>query len=167
MRQSHCRSWLIIRGAELVPSSHWPNRSSGTRCMRNRLLLILWKQYSFGFFHDSFHTVFLCYFWHTTKNFKVVHLCEYLELRGLPHHSSDVFLHEDSISECFRTICELPGLTWIAQCHQTVTRISEQLQQNQWNPTKINKKPMEFDKIQWKVTNFPKILAHLMNLWWL
>ena len=71
------------------------------------------------FFHGSFHTVFLCIFLHTTKNFKMIYLCEYLESWGLPHHSFNVFLPKDSIFECFRTICELlgPPRIHVAQCH--------------------------------------------------
>ena len=66
------------------------------------------------FFRAYFRPSFVGFFLHAAKIFKVIYLCEYLELRGLPHHSFDVFLHEDSILKSFRTVCELLGLIWIA-----------------------------------------------------
>ena len=65
------------------------------------------------------------FFLHTIEIFKMIYLCEYLESGGLPHHSFDVFLHEDSIFKCFRAVVELLGLIWMGQCHEDVKRISE------------------------------------------
>ena len=41
--------------------------------------------------------------------FGMVYLCIYYELRGLPHHSSDVFFHGESISDRITSVWTLYG----------------------------------------------------------
>ena len=105
------------------------------------------------------------FFLHTTKIFKMVCLCEYLESGGLPHHSSDVFLHEGSIFECFGTVCEFLGLIWMPQCHQMSKgspRNYCKVNENQRKSTKIKENQRNSIKFNEKYSNFRKYSV----IWW-
>ena len=83
-------------------------------------------------------------------------LCENLELRGLPHHSSDVFLHTDSIFSYFRAVCELLGLIWMAPSRQTskgFPRSHCKINRNQQRTTEIK-------GIQWNLMKSDEILEN-------
>ena len=41
------------------------------------------------------------------KFFKCIYLGDYFELEGLPHHSSEVFFHGESISDRFSSVLAL------------------------------------------------------------
>ena len=101
-------SWQTQWSRFLLPQS-WrecPNRLHGVKKLLRfflTYLTILEDIVSF-FFSMTFRPVFLGFFLHTTNVFRMVYLCGYNELEGLPHHSSDVFFHGESISDRFASV---------------------------------------------------------------
>ena len=69
----------------------------------------------------------------------MVYLCGYNELEGLPHHSSDVFFHGESISDRFASVWALyRSITW-PLCREVQPRIScnsMNFMETQWNSMK-------------------------------
>ena len=74
------------------------------------------------------------------------YLCGYYELEGLPHHSSDVFFHGESISDRFTCVWTLyRSITWplMTLCCVVQPKI-------RCNSVEIYGKSMKINEIQWK-----------------
>ena len=88
----------------------------------------------------------MCFFCTGAFIFKMFYLCGYYELEGLPHHSSDVFFHGESISDRFTCVWTLyRSITWplLTLCCVVQPKI-------RCNSVEIYGKSMKINEIQWK-----------------
>ena len=98
--------------------------------------------------------------------FKIVYLCDHYELEGLPHHSSDVFFHGESIFDRFTSVWELYPSIWVVECHHTPTtlwRIFENTVDFLWFSLIFHRFPLNFIDFHWITATLRSTLETLWS----